>query len=144
MVSCGADIPPIQSRKALAEADLRKELDAIWEKTPLKMAAEATKGRATSKARKKQAPTKLIARAKKLLPPRVLQSKQACLSTANGHQGTGVALISSKLAYAGPLFDVYTDYVREPEGETSRRDVIRHSGSVVILAWTIRRTKLIR
>ena len=34
----------------------------------------------------------------------------------------------------GRLFDVYTDYVREPEGETARRDVIRHSGSVVILA----------
>lgn len=45
-----------------------------------------------------------------------------------------VKLISSKLAYRGPLFDVYTDYVREPEGADFRRDVIRHSGSVVILA----------
>jgi ADP-ribose pyrophosphatase len=45
-----------------------------------------------------------------------------------------VSLISSKLAYRGPLFDVYTDHVREPEGIVSRRDVIRHSGSVVILA----------
>ena len=51
-----------------------------------------------------------------------------------GKPGAKVALISSKLAYSGPLFDVYTDYVREPEGEESRRDVIRHSGSVVILA----------
>lgn len=45
-----------------------------------------------------------------------------------------VSLISSKLVYQGPLFDVYTDHVREPEGVVSRRDVIRHSGSVVILA----------
>lgn len=45
-----------------------------------------------------------------------------------------VKLISSKLAYRGPLFDVYTDYVREPKGVVSRRDVIRHTGSVVILA----------
>lgn len=51
-----------------------------------------------------------------------------------GKRGAKVALISSKLAYRGPLFDVYTDYVREPEGEDSRRDVIRHSGSVVVLA----------
>lgn len=48
--------------------------------------------------------------------------------------GTKVELVSSKLTYHGPLFDVYTDYVREPEGIVSRRDVIRHSGSVVILA----------
>lgn len=48
--------------------------------------------------------------------------------------GTKVELISSKLAYHGPLFDVYTDHVREPGGIVSRRDVIRHSGSVVVLA----------
>ena len=45
-----------------------------------------------------------------------------------------MVLVSSKVAYRGPLFDVHADYVREPEGVTSRRDVIRHSGSVVILA----------
>lgn len=60
--------------------------------------------------------------------------KAASLPETKGKPGAHVALISSKLAYTGPLFDVYTDYVREPEGEESRRDVIRHSGSVVILA----------
>lgn len=45
-----------------------------------------------------------------------------------------VAVISSKLAYEGPLFNVYTDYVQEPGSEAMRRDVIRHNGSVVILA----------
>ena len=53
--------------------------------------------------------------------------------TAAGQRGK-VELISSELAYRGPLFDVYKDFVREPEGMVSRRDVIRHSGSVVILA----------
>lgn len=48
--------------------------------------------------------------------------------------GAKVKLVSSKLAYHGPLFDVYTDHVRELEGIVSRRDVIRHSGSAVILA----------
>lgn len=49
-------------------------------------------------------------------------------------RGAKVEVVSSKLAYRGPLFDVYTDYVREPEGIVSRRDVIRHTGSVVVLA----------
>lgn len=44
-----------------------------------------------------------------------------------------VKLISSKISYKGPLFNVHTDYVQEPEGAPSRRDVIRHSGSVVVL-----------
>jgi ADP-ribose pyrophosphatase len=41
---------------------------------------------------------------------------------------------SSKLAFKGPLFNVYTDEVVEPGGHKVRRDVIRHNGSVVILA----------
>ena len=53
---------------------------------------------------------------------------------AKGKPSAKVALISSKLVYRGPLFDVYTDHVREPEGIVSQRDVVRHSGSVVILA----------
>lgn len=69
-----------------------------------------------------------------------LQKKQAtkrtgkAASKATSKPGAKVKLVSSKLAYRGPLFDVYTDHVREPEGVVSRRDVIRHSGSVVILA----------
>jgi ADP-ribose pyrophosphatase len=43
-------------------------------------------------------------------------------------------LISSKLAYKGKVFNVYTDTVIEPSGHTNTRDVIRHNGSVVILA----------
>jgi ADP-ribose pyrophosphatase len=43
-------------------------------------------------------------------------------------------VVSSKLSYKGPLFSVFTDKLREPNGATGIRDVIRHSGSVVILA----------
>jgi ADP-ribose pyrophosphatase len=49
-----------------------------------------------------------------------------------------VKLVWSKLAYKGKVFSVYTDDVIEPGGPTgsieSRRDVVRHAGSVVILA----------
>jgi ADP-ribose pyrophosphatase len=43
-------------------------------------------------------------------------------------------LISSKLAYKGRVFDVHSDTVEEANGLRFERDVIRHSGSVVILA----------
>jgi ADP-ribose pyrophosphatase len=43
-------------------------------------------------------------------------------------------LISSKLAYKGKVFSVFTDKVEEPGGHINTRDVIRHNGSVVILA----------
>ena len=43
-------------------------------------------------------------------------------------------LISSKLAYKGRVFSVISDKVEEPGGNINVRDVIRHNGSVVILA----------
>jgi ADP-ribose pyrophosphatase len=43
-------------------------------------------------------------------------------------------LVSSKLAYKGKVFNVYTDTVIEPGGHRNTRDVVRHHGSVVILA----------
>jgi ADP-ribose pyrophosphatase len=43
-------------------------------------------------------------------------------------------MLSSRVAYAGPVFRVTTDQVEEPGGIRARRDVIRHSGSIVVLA----------
>ena len=43
-------------------------------------------------------------------------------------------VLASELAYEGPLFQVSKEQVREPNGHVGQRDVIRHSGSVVILA----------
>jgi ADP-ribose pyrophosphatase len=44
-----------------------------------------------------------------------------------------VEVLSSKLSYDGPLFRVYTDEIVE-DGRKVTRDVVRHNGSVVILA----------
>jgi ADP-ribose pyrophosphatase len=52
-----------------------------------------------------------------------------------------IKVISSSLSYQGPLFNVFTDMVSEPGGQVSRRDVIRHNGSVVILAVDDSRSK---
>ena len=43
-------------------------------------------------------------------------------------------LISSETVFQGPLFRVQHDKLIEPGGKPSERDVIRHNGSVVILA----------
>jgi ADP-ribose pyrophosphatase len=43
-------------------------------------------------------------------------------------------VLSSKTVYRGPVFTVTTDHVLEPGGIRARRDVIHHSGSIVVLA----------
>jgi ADP-ribose pyrophosphatase len=43
-------------------------------------------------------------------------------------------IISSRTVYRGPVFWVTTDEVQEPGGVRARRDIIHHTGSVVILA----------
>jgi ADP-ribose pyrophosphatase len=49
------------------------------------------------------------------------------------HRAKG-RLVSSRTVYRGPVFWVSTDQVLEPGGVKVRRDVIHHSGSVVVLA----------
>jgi ADP-ribose pyrophosphatase len=46
----------------------------------------------------------------------------------------GAHILSTRVAYRGPAFWVTTDEVLEPSGVQARRDIVRHSGSVVILA----------
>lgn len=49
--------------------------------------------------------------------------------------GSGVAqILSSEVVYQGPLFRVLHDKLIEPDSRANERDVIRHNGSVVILA----------
>ena len=43
-------------------------------------------------------------------------------------------VLSSKTVFEGRVFNVVSDEVEEPDGVRVRRDVIRHPGSVVILA----------
>ena len=50
-----------------------------------------------------------------------------------GKNSPDVEVVSSTLSYEGPLFRVYTDKILE-NGRELTRDVIRHNGSVVILA----------
>jgi ADP-ribose pyrophosphatase len=53
--------------------------------------------------------------------------------TKSAFQKRGVKVLSSKKSYEGSLFSVYTDKILE-NGRKITRDVVRHNGSVVILA----------
>lgn len=52
-----------------------------------------------------------------------------------------VRVVSSKVVYRAPVFQVTSDEVVEPSGVKARRDIIRHPGSVVILALDERKSK---
>ena len=59
---------------------------------------------------------------------------------ASGNNSPNVEVASSTLSYEGPLFRVYTDTILE-NGRELTRDVIRHNGSVVILAMDDAKSK---
>jgi ADP-ribose pyrophosphatase len=68
---------------------------------------------------------KVVAKRVKALP-----EKQA----AAAPKEKAAKILDSKVVYEGPLFRVFHDHLIEPDGTESNRDVIRHNGSVVILA----------
>jgi ADP-ribose pyrophosphatase len=57
-----------------------------------------------------------------------------CKSKKSPRTATTAEVLSSRTAFQGPAFSVSSDRVREPSGIVARRDVVRHSGSAVILA----------
>jgi ADP-ribose pyrophosphatase len=61
------------------------------------------------------------------------RSKSKPVKSSN-NPSSKARLISSRTVYRGPVFWVTTDDVQEPGGIHARRDVIHHTGSVVILA----------
>jgi ADP-ribose pyrophosphatase len=63
-----------------------------------------------------------------------INSKGKATKKPSAKPSTKSAVLSSKLSYQGKVFSVTTDTVREPGGVTSTRDVVRHNGSVIILA----------
>jgi len=56
------------------------------------------------------------------------------VKAGKGQGGNSEQLLSSEVVFEGKLFRVLHDKLIEPGGKKSERDVIRHNGSVVILA----------
>jgi ADP-ribose pyrophosphatase len=70
-------------------------------------------------------------KATKKIKAKEVKKSKAVKATAKIERAT---IISSVVAYEGPLFRVLHDKLIEPDGKRNERDVIRHNGSVVILA----------
>jgi ADP-ribose pyrophosphatase len=70
-------------------------------------------------------------KATKKIKAKKVKKAKAAKATAKIERAT---IISSVVAYEGPLFRVLHDKIVEPGGRQNERDVIRHNGSVVILA----------
>jgi ADP-ribose pyrophosphatase len=67
------------------------------------------------------------------LMPKFRQSKPKPVKSTKGSKAKA-RLISSRTVYRGPVFWVTTDDVQEPGGVRASRDIIHHTGSVVVLA----------
>jgi ADP-ribose pyrophosphatase len=101
----------------------KKEKAAVVAAAPKKTKAAKPKAKKSAKPKAKKA---LKPKAAKALKPKANALKPAVAETAE--------LLSSEVVYEGPLFRVLHDKLIEPGGRHSERDVIRHHGSVVILA----------
>lgn len=63
-----------------------------------------------------------------------MPSKKKAAKPVLTYKKAQVEVLSSEVAFDGPLFRVIREEVREPGNKISLRDIIRHNGSVVILA----------
>lgn len=93
--------------------------------------AAAKKSRATADRAARSASGKTTASAKKV---KTLKAKNGTASDAPAGMADRAQVLSSEQVFQGPLFRVMRDTVVEPTGLHSVRDVVRHNGSVVILA----------
>lgn len=75
-------------------------------------------------------------------PTPIATQKSAAAKPASAKSLRGKAkVVSSKVVYKGRVFSITADMVQEPGGVEARRDVIRHNGSVVVLAVDHTRSK---
>lgn len=86
------------------------------------------------KATKKPAKKSVKVDAKTPLKSTKSTSAKKTKSVAKVNNSETAVVLDSKVAYQGKLFRVMNDHIIEPGGQESVKDVIRHNGSVVILA----------
>jgi len=70
-------------------------------------------------------------KAKKAAKPKVKKVEKAAKGPVAEEKAQ---LLSSEVVFEGPLFRVLRDRLIEPGGREATRDIVRHNGSVVILA----------
>jgi ADP-ribose pyrophosphatase len=131
--------PKSAAKKAVTKATVKakdsgKEAKAVKTKAGAAVSAESNVAdkKAAAKSEAKKLPIAKKVRASKK-PVQDKKKESAKLKPAEAEDGVAKVL-DSKVAYEGPLFRVVRDHIIEPGGAESHRDVIRHNGSVVVLA----------
>jgi ADP-ribose pyrophosphatase len=95
----------------------------------------STKKKAAKAAAPRKALKETAAKTKPTAQKKAKPAKTKKLSRApEGGEPETARLLSSKVVFQGALFRVLHDKIIEPSGKPNERDVIRHNGSVVILA----------
>ena len=122
---------------AAAQADESEALESVPKtKTMAKTSAKKTASAISAKANTKIKPGK--ARQPAAEPKDAKPIAAESIGKAKGlkveQPQKSARVLDSEVAFEGPLFRVLRDHLIEPGGRESHRDVIRHNGSVVILA----------
>jgi ADP-ribose pyrophosphatase len=110
------------------------------------VAPKKAKAAVEKKALKTKTPKEVkpkVAKAAKALKPKVkkvVKAKKAAKAPVAAVEEKA-QILSSEVVFDGPLFKIVRDRLIEPGGAENVRDVIRHNGSVVILALDSSRSK---
>ena len=121
---------PAKAKKESAKA----KTDSARVKGKAETTVRAKKSGVTEKNEKVQAKTSKGKGKNGKTKGKIGKTKRAKTAKTNPDETLRAELISSEVVYQGPLFRVMHDKLLEPGGKPSERDVIRHHGSVVILA----------
>ena len=119
-----------KKEKAAETAESRKPRAAVTRKAPKKAKSAKPKKAAAVKSKTAKAAKSGKAKAEKRKTPKTKKATKALKPVAEEQE----QLLSSEVAFEGPLFRVLRDRLIEPGGKEGVRDIIRHNGSVVILA----------
>jgi ADP-ribose pyrophosphatase len=117
---------PVTKEEQMAKRD-KRNASAATQSGKAKRTTSAASNRAASPGRA-NASEASNTRAK------ALKAKKGAKTLRAGMTPEKAEVLSSEVVYEGPLFRVHHDRIVEPGGLESERDVIRHNGSVVILA----------
>jgi ADP-ribose pyrophosphatase len=115
--------------KAVKAAAPKKAKAAVAKKALKPKTAKAVKSKATKAAKALKPKVKKVVKTKKTAKAPVAAVEEKA------------QILSSEVVFDGPLFKIVRDKLIEPGGAENVRDVIRHNGSVVILAVDSSRSK---
>jgi ADP-ribose pyrophosphatase len=115
--------------KAVKAVAPKKAKAAVAKKALKPKTAKAVKSKATKAAKALKPKVKKVVKTKKTAKAPVAAVEEKA------------QILSSEVVFDGPLFKIVRDKLIEPGGAENVRDVIRHNGSVVILAVDSSRSK---